>query len=77
MPRSKVAEDGWRLSSDVAERRSPEEQQALERLTSWVGAHMRSIRLPDLLIEVDNELDWSREDHGQVSIIMSVLIDVS
>ena len=38
---------------------------------------MRSIRLPDLLIEVDNELDWSREDHGQVSIIMSVLIDVS
>ena len=41
-----------------------------------MGAHMRSIRLPDLLIEVDNELDWSREDHGQVSIIMSVLIDV-
>ena len=38
----------------------PEEQQALERLTSWMGAHMRSIRLPDLLIEVDNELDWSR-----------------
>ena len=56
----KVTEDGWRLSSDVAERRSPEEQQALERLTSWMGAHMRSIRLPDLLIEVDNELDWSR-----------------
>ena len=25
-----------------------------------MGAHMRSIRLPDLLIEVDNELDWSR-----------------
>ena len=56
----KVTEDGWRLSSDVAERRFPEEQQALERLTSWMGAHMRSIRLPDLLIEVDNELDWSR-----------------
>ena len=56
----KVTEDGWRLSSDVAERRSPEEQQELERLTSWMGAHMRSIRLPDLLIEVDNEPDWSR-----------------
>ena len=49
---------------DVAERRSPEEQQALERLTSWMGAHMRSIRLPDLLIEVDNELDWSRRSRA-------------
>ena len=43
----KVTEDGWRLSSDVAERRSPEEQQALERLTSWMGSACLPIRFRD------------------------------
>ena len=75
----KVTEDGWRLSSDVAERRFPEEQQALERLTSWMGAHnpidplamktanprADSLRSPRPSDLLACQLASRREDHSQ------------
>jgi TnpA family transposase len=53
-------EDGWHLSPDPAEKLSPEDEQALTRLTEWLGKRVSSVRLPDLLIQTDNELYWTR-----------------
>jgi TnpA family transposase len=53
-------EEGWHLSPDPAEKLSPEDELALTRLTEWLGQRVSSIRLPDLLIQVDNELYWTR-----------------
>jgi hypothetical protein len=51
--------DGWHLSIDSAEKLNEEEQVRLDRLKSWLGEQMRSIRLPDLLIEADNDLRFT------------------
>jgi TnpA family transposase/molybdopterin-guanine dinucleotide biosynthesis protein A len=55
-----VDEKGWRLSADTPERRGPEAKQRMEQLKTWLSANMRRIMLPDLLIEVDNELAFTR-----------------
>lgn len=55
-----VDESGWHLSTDASEKLTAREQQNLDRLKDWLARHMRSIRLPDLLIEVDNDLDFTR-----------------
>ena len=56
-----VDEDGWHLSTDAAEKLDPEAEAQLKRLKDWLARHMRTIRLPDLLIEVDNDLRFT--DH--------------
>jgi hypothetical protein len=33
--------------------------QKLEALVAWLSEHMRTIKLPDLLIEVDNDLHFT------------------
>jgi len=38
---------------------SSEQKQKLEALTQWLSTHMRTIKLPDLLIEVDNDLHFT------------------
>jgi hypothetical protein len=37
-----------------------EEQDRLAHLKSWLAKHMRRVKLPDLLIEVDNRLGFTR-----------------
>lgn len=56
----KMKKDGWSFSKDVAEKLEPEEEEKLEALKTWLSSKMRTIKLPDLLIEVDNELRYSR-----------------
>ena len=56
---AKVDENGWRLSSDPAETLDPDKEDQLEQLKSWLSQRMRHIRLPDLLIEVDNDLKFT------------------
>jgi TnpA family transposase len=56
-----VAEDGWHLSTDPAETLDAAAQTRLGDLRGWLTKQMRSIRLPDLLIEVDNDLRFT--DH--------------
>jgi TnpA family transposase len=56
---AKVGKEGWVLSTDAAETLSQEQKQNLEALTQWLAAHMRTIKLPDLLIEVDNDLHFT------------------
>ena len=54
-------EDGaWRFSKDPAETLSAEDEENLAALHDHLDARMRQIRLPDLLIEVDNTLGFTR-----------------
>ena len=54
-------EDGaWRFSKDPAETLSAEDEENLAALHDHLDARMRQIRLPDLLIEVDNTLGSTR-----------------
>jgi TnpA family transposase len=52
-------EDGWHLSTDAAETLDAAAQTRLGELRKWLTKQMRSIRLPDLLIEVDNDLRFT------------------
>jgi hypothetical protein len=56
-----VDEHGWHLSTDAAETLDAAAQTRLGDLRKWLTKQMRSIRLPDLLIEVDNDLRFT--DH--------------
>ena len=58
---AKVDAEGWRLSTDPTEKLDPLQKEKLDQLKSWLKRHMRSIRLPELLIEVDNELHFTQE----------------
>jgi len=55
-----VNEKGWQLSADTTEKLEPAREAELDRLKRWLGANMRRIKLPDLLIEVDNDLAFTR-----------------
>ncbi len=50
----------WRFSKDSAEALSPENDDGLSALHDHLGRQMRQIRLPDLLIDVDNALGFTR-----------------
>jgi len=56
-----VKEDRWALSVDPADTFTVEEKQALHRLKAWLSKRMRSIKLPQLLIEVDNDLQFTKK----------------
>ena len=61
-PQNKYAtakDDRWRLSVDPSERLAPDAEAQLPRLKGWLARQMPTIRLPDLLIEVDNELRFT------------------
>ena len=51
-----INENGWQLSVDPAEKLEAAGQQRLEDLKACLSDNMRLIKLPELLIEVDNEL---------------------
>ena len=58
---ARADEHGWHLSKDAAETLDPAAQTRLGELRKWLTKQMRTIRLPDLLIEVDNDLRFT--DH--------------
>ena len=55
-PYAKVLNEQWVLSVDDAQQLSEQETDDLARLREFLHQHMRKIKLPDLLIEVDNIL---------------------
>jgi hypothetical protein len=57
---AQIKDGKWVFSVDQAETFSPEETAALQRLRSFFASHMRSIKLPELLIEVDNDLHFTK-----------------
>jgi hypothetical protein len=56
-----VAEDGWQLSVDPGVKLDTQAEKRLETLQAWLAENLRDIKLPELLIEVDNELYFT--DH--------------
>jgi hypothetical protein len=55
-----VEQGGWRLSTDPAEALGPDEEAGVTRLRAWLRDKVLTIRLPDLLLTVDQGLDWTR-----------------
>ena len=56
-------EKGWRLKTDQTEQLEPGRSQDLTAMRRWLAARTRSIRLADLLIEVENDLAFSSHFH--------------
>jgi TnpA family transposase len=54
-----VEKDGWHLAADASEKLDSKAQTRLAELKAWLARPMRTARLPDLLIEVDNDLHFS------------------
>ena len=50
---------GWRLKRDQAERLEPRRAQQLAEMKRWLKARTRTLRLADLLIEVENDLRFT------------------
>lgn len=62
LPNNKYAqldESGWCISKDDPSELTPEQEYDLEKLRGFLAKHMRLIKLPQLLIEVDNELNYT------------------
>jgi TnpA family transposase len=55
-----VDKEGWRLSTDPAEALSPADEAGVAALRTWLRTKATTIRLPELLLAVDNDLDWTR-----------------
>lgn len=53
---AKIDEHGWRLSSEKSEKLDNNTEVGLENLKRWLSENMRVVKLPELLIEIDNEL---------------------
>jgi hypothetical protein len=54
-----INQDGWLLSADPTEKLSLVKKQKLADLKKWLTDHLREVKLPALLIEVDNDLHFS------------------
>ncbi len=57
---NRMNEGGWQISSDPAEKLDYGTDTILNPLKEWIGQYIRTIKLPELLIEVDNDLKFSR-----------------
>ena len=57
---AQLNDDGWKVSKDETKNFAKEEQEKLDKIQQYLAKHMRVIKLPQLLIEVDNELHFSQ-----------------
>ena len=57
---AQLDEAGWVLKKDPGQKLDDKAEARLKQLQDYLGAHMRVIKLPQLLIEVDNELHFTR-----------------
>ncbi len=57
---AQLNKEGWQISSDPTEKLDYGTDTSLNPLKEWIGEHIRTIKLPELLIEVDNDLRFSR-----------------
>ena len=74
---------GWRLKTDPAEQPDPAQSERLAELHRWLDARSRTIRLADLLIEVENDLGFSVQfqqpgekqvDPGEVCALLAAIL---
>lgn len=70
---AKVENGKWVLSSDPAHTLAPEKKKKLDEMKSWLNKRMRPIKLPELLIETDNDIHFTKAltlpgDNGASSV---------
>ena len=74
---------GWRLKTDPAEPPDPAQSDRLAELHRWLDARSRTLRLADLLIEVENDLGFSvhfqqpgekQVDPGEVCALLAAIL---
>jgi TnpA family transposase len=58
---AQVTENGWQLSTDPGEKLDSNTKDRLAGLQQWLSEKMRVVKLPELLIQVDNDLRFT--DH--------------
>ena len=80
---AKLDEKGWQIASDPTEKLDYGTDTRLNPLKDWIGKHLQTIKLPDLLIEVDNELHFSRsfmsaadQDHPEAQQVCEIMATV-
>ncbi|WP_341792643.1 MULTISPECIES: Tn3 family transposase [unclassified Rickettsia] len=80
---AKVENGKWALSIDPTEENLPEEKESLNTLQTWLKKYMRSIKLPQLLIEVDNDLGFTKgfmlphqQSNRQVDDVCAILVSI-
>ena len=80
---AQLNEEGWQISTDPTEKLDDGTDSRLNPLKEWIGKHIRTIKLPELLIEVDNELRFSRyfmpvanQEHPDAQHVCEVLATV-
>jgi TnpA family transposase len=80
---AQLDEQGWKIASDPKEKLDDGTDSRLDALKAWLGQHIRTIKLPDLLIDVDNDLHFSRcfmpaadQDHPSAQQVCEVLAAV-
>jgi len=56
---AQLDENGWKVSKDQAINLTQEQENQLKKIKRYLAKHMRVIKLPQLLIEVDNELRFT------------------
>jgi TnpA family transposase len=56
---AQIQEDRWQFSTDPGEKLDAPTQERLDRLHQWLAEQMRTVKLPDLLIQVDNDLRFT------------------
>ena len=57
---ARIENEAWKITADPNEKLEKGTDDQVKPLKRWLGQHIRTIKLPDLLIEVDNELQFSR-----------------
>jgi hypothetical protein len=55
-----IGDNGWQLSVDPTEKLDTPTKQKLDDLKDWLADNLRVIKLPELLIEVDNDLAFTQ-----------------
>ena len=70
---AKVVNGKWVLGTDPADVLPPERKKQLDAIKSWLNKRMRPIKLPELLIEVDNDIHFTEAltlpgENGTLSI---------
>jgi TnpA family transposase len=78
-----INNEGWRFGQDQGEKPDPEVQRKIQDFEGWLSARMRSIKLPNLLVEVDNDLHFTRhfisplrESNDRVEEICTVIATI-
>lgn len=56
---AKVVDGEWSIGVDEKDNLTSEEKKELKKMKSWFNSKMTNIKLPELLVEVDNELHFT------------------